>query len=143
MLEYVFFDERPYLGFLKFLRSRGLEPETSTGEDGCDLDTFEVRLPEDLEDALAAQIEACYDRMMDMNQELFDQAAASGLDNQHSAGVVVNLSDGRAAYARINPKLLNKVLQVLSPAELGEIVDAIASAVENPDGDSLCQKPEP
>jgi hypothetical protein len=143
MLEYVFFDERPYLGFLQFLRSRGIEPETSTGEDGFDLDTFEVRLPEELDDALAAEIEACYDRMMDLNQELFDQAAAGGLDNQHAAGVVVNLSDGRAAYARVDPKLLNKVLQVLTPPEFGQIVDAIASAVEDPDSHSLCQKPEP
>ena len=142
MLEYVFFDERPYQGFLKFLRSRGIEHETDAGEDGFDVDTFEVRLSEDLDEALAAEIEACYDRMMDMNQELFDQAAASGLDNQYAAGVVVNRSDGQAVYARVDPKLLNKLLQVLTPAEFGQIVDAIASAVEDPDSHSLCQKPD-
>ena len=143
MLEYVFFDERPYRGFLTFLRSRGIEPETGTREDGFDLATFEVRLPEDLDDALAVEIEACYDRMMDMNQELFDQAAASGLDNQYAAGVVVNLRNGRTVYAQVDPRLLNKVLQVVTPADFGQIVDAIATAVEDPDSHSLCQKPEP
>jgi hypothetical protein len=35
---------------------------------------------EDLSEALGAEIEAHYDRTMDMSQELFDQAAASGAD---------------------------------------------------------------
>ncbi|MCG7877625.1 MAG: hypothetical protein JAY75_10985 [Candidatus Thiodiazotropha taylori] len=52
----------------------------------------------------------------------------------------VTLADGRIVQAVIDPKLMQRLLGAVSPRELGEFVDAIAAAVENPDERPLCQR---
>lgn len=47
MLEYIFFDERPWTRFIEYLQQRGLAPHADREEQG-----FMVRLPEDADDAL-------------------------------------------------------------------------------------------
>ena len=135
MLDYVFFDRRPFERFLAYLRERGLEPVCREGDDAV----FEVSLPEDLDDALTDAVEAYYDEMMAYNQALFEDGSAPGSD-YHAAGVVVNLRNGEAVYAEVEPDLLARVMSVLSPEEFGRLVDAIVDAVEAPDGRSFCQR---
>ena len=134
MLDYVFFSHQPYDRFVAYLRERGLSPVCSEGEE-----TFEVSLPEDLESALSDRVEAFYDEMMDLNQALFEAESAPPHDH-HAAGVVVNLKDGRTVYADVDPRLLAKVMQAVTPEELGGLVNAIVDAVEAPDERSLCQR---
>jgi hypothetical protein len=135
MLEYVFFHPRPYAEFIEFLRTRGIDPETESAEG-----SHEVRVPEDLDDALSDAIEERYDALMALNQELFEQEQAQDADNYHAAGVVVNLQDGSTVYADIDPRLLGRVMEVLTPQEFGQVVSAIADAVENPDTRTFCQR---
>lgn len=135
MLEYIFFHRQPFDAFVEYLNERGLAPETEVEED-----SFEVRLPEDLDDDLAAEIEERYDAFMDMNRELFEQTQEQGADNYQAAGVVLNLKDGQAVYAHVDPALLARVMTVLSPQEFGEIVNAIVDAVEDPDTRTFCQR---
>ena len=61
-------------------------------------------------------------------------------DYHVSAGVVVNLKDGRSVYANVPGDLLQRIMQALSPKELGELVNAIVDAVENPDDGPLCKR---
>lgn len=133
MLEYIFFDERPWRQFIDYLESLGLQPERSSEDQG-----WLVALPEDLDDALDEQIEAYYDRMLEMNESLV--AEAEGEAHVHTAGVNVTLADGRVVQAAIDPKLMQRLLEVVSPEELGELVNAIADAVENPDERPFCQR---
>ena len=56
--------------------------------------------------------------------------------------MVVNLASGDTVYARVDPGLLGRIMQVLTPQELGEVVNAIVDAVENPDGRPLCHRPD-
>lgn len=58
MLDYILFDERTWRDFIDYLRQLGLEPEVSVGED-----VWLVALPEDLDEAIDAKIEACYDQL--------------------------------------------------------------------------------
>ena len=58
----------------------------------------------------------------------------------HMAGVVVTWKDGTVSYADIDPNLLGRVMGVISPEGLGEIVSAIADAVENPQPKACCQR---
>lgn len=129
MLDYLFFVEPPYRKFLAFLEERGVPAERNEEEDH-----FEASIPEELDDALLDQIEARYDELMEEGMEQMEA------EDQHSAGVVVNLKDGRTTYAVVRPDLINRVLEAISPEELGELVNAIADAVENPDERSLCQR---
>ena len=136
MLEYVFFNAEPCARFCAFLVDRGLKPETRQGDPGV-----VVCLAEDaVDDALADSIDAFYDEMFALDQQIFDGNAEPASDNYHAAGVVVNLKDGRAVYAEVSPALLNKVMQVLDPRELGELVTAVVDAVENPDERTFCQR---
>ena len=133
MLEYIFFDERPWNRFTEFLQQKGLSPQAEHEEQG-----YMVRLPEDTDDELMDDIEDFYDEMLDMNQALFTEE--EGEDHRHSAGVTVNLSDGRTVQVAVDPGLLNRILEVVSTEELGLLVNAIADAVENPDDRSICRR---
>ena len=133
MLEYIFFDERPWQQFIDYLESLGLSPERSSGDQG-----WLVALPEDLDDELDEKVEAYYDRMLEMNESLV--AEEEGDAHVHTAGVNVHLSDGRVVAAAVDPKLMQRLLDAVSPEELGDFVNAIVDAVENPDERPFCQR---
>ncbi|WP_428623991.1 hypothetical protein [Sedimenticola sp.] len=134
MLEYIFFDERPWQQFIAFLQQKGLQPQSAQEDQG-----FMVRLPDDTDDSLMDAIEAYYDEMLDMNEALFVEQADAA-DNVHAAGVSVNLSDGRSVQALVDPALLNRILDVLSTDELGQFINSIVDAVEHPDERSVCRR---
>ncbi|MBT3059017.1 MAG: hypothetical protein G8D61_04420 [gamma proteobacterium symbiont of Ctena orbiculata] len=133
MLDYILFDERSWRDFIDYLRQLGLEPEVSVGDEG-----WLVALPEDLDEAIDAKIEACYDRLLDRDEIRI--AAGEGEAHRHRAGVNVTLGDGRVVQAPVDPGLMRRLLAAVSPGELGEFVDAIVAAVENPDDRPLCQR---
>ncbi len=133
MLEYIFFDRRPWQLFIDFLRDQGLDPDHGEEDQG-----MMVRLPDDTDDALMGAIEERYDELLEMNERLF--AEQEGEAHVHRAGVSVSLSDGRVVEAAVPPALLNRILDVVSTDELGQFVSAIVDAVENPDERPFCQR---
>lgn len=133
MLEYIFFDQRPWRLFIDFLRDEGLAPEFVEEDQG-----LLVRLPDDTDDRLMDAIEARYDELLDMNEQLFSEQ--EGEAHVHRAGVSVSLGDGRVVEAGVPPALLNRILEVISTDELGQLVSAIVDAVENPDERPFCQR---
>ncbi len=135
MLDYVFFHQTPFDEFVAFVRAKGLQPETEA-EDG----NYEVRLPEDIDDALSDEIEERYDALMDMNRALFERGQQEDADNYQGAGVVLNLKDGQTVYADVDSGLLAKIMGVLSAEEFGEVVNAIVDAIENPDTRTFCER---
>ena len=137
MLEYVFFNADPCARFRSFLEERGLPSSLAEGDPELVVQVDEERVDDELADA----IEARYDELFELDQRLYEASLGPPADNYQTSGVVVNLEDGRAVYAGVRPDLLRKVLQALSPEELGELVEAIAEAVENPDERSLCERP--
>ncbi|MDY0049199.1 MAG: hypothetical protein RBR73_00470 [Halothiobacillaceae bacterium] len=128
--------ERP---FVEHLEVRGLPCDCRP--DPVAEGTVIVRIAQELEDELYEELEAMYDRLMDDAQPWLDEA---GHDMRFAAaGITVHLADGRTSLARVAPEMLNRLLSVLSPQELGEFVARIADAVENPDDSPLCKaRPE-
>ena len=104
-----------------------------------DDDVLNVGIDEDIDDQLLARIEAFYDEMMTLNQRLLEEGSPA----QHTAGVVVNLASGDTVYANLAPDLLARIMTVLTPEELGTLVDAVVDAVENPDRRAPCQRKDP
>jgi riboflavin biosynthesis pyrimidine reductase len=133
MLEYILFDERPWRRFIDYLESLGLEPQASSDDQG-----WLVALPEDLDDELDEKIEAFYDRMLAMNESLVAQE--EGQAQVHTAGINLTLAGGQVVQAAVDPKLMQRLLSVITPEELGELVNLIVDAVENPDERPLCQR---
>ena len=85
MLEYIFFDERPWKNFLEFLEQLDLTPRSNITEG-----TWLVELPEEIEDEQFERIEAFYDQMLDYNEELVIES--EGDAHVHLAGVNITLS---------------------------------------------------
>ena len=137
MLEFIFFHQKPYQLFVDELKERALTFSISQDEEENE---YEVHMDEDLDDDLLEEIEECYDRLMEMNQQLVDEEEGQSSNNYHLASITVTLADGSISYARIPPALLSKMMQVITPEELGQVVTAIADAVENPDDRSMCQR---
>jgi hypothetical protein len=136
MLEYVFFHEEPVRRFCSFLSELGLSP--SHGNSG---ESWLVTLEEEkVDDATADRIDAFYDEMFDLDQQLYDSGMQEDSENFGSAGVVVNLKDGTSVYADVPPELLHKIMQTLTPLELADLVNAIVDAVEKPDDRPLCKR---
>ena len=136
MLEYVFFEQEPRERFQGFLAEQGLDWTLETR----DPETLVVIDDATIDDELADRIEDLYDELFDMEQAIYEASIPKSPDHYIGTGVVVNLKDGRAVYANLPPELLNRVLTVVSPEELGTIVDAIVSAVEDPDERTFCQR---
>lgn len=136
MLEYVFFHEQPVRLFCRFLTELGLSPgEMDAGE------SWLVTLDEEsVDDETADRIDLYYDQMFDLDQQLYDSGMQEDSENFGSAGVVVNLNDGTSVYADVPPELLHKIMQALTPGELGDLVNAIVDAVEKPDSRPLCKR---
>lgn len=133
MLEYAFFHPKPCGLFCDFIEGKGLIPRLEQE----DLST-NVLLPEELDDALLDQIEAYYDELLDMTEEL--TAGEDGEEYIHKVGIAVNLKDGRSVLAAVEPALVNKLLGSITLVELGDLVNAIVDAVENPDLRPLCKR---
>jgi len=135
MLEYILFHSTPFQLFIDWLKTKGISPETE-----IDGDHYLIRIPEDLNDDLLDEVDEKYDSLMDMNQKIVNDEEKESQQGQHMAGIIVTLKDGSISYADVDPDLLGRVIGAISPEELGEIVSAIADAVENPQPDPYCKR---
>ena len=136
MLEYVFFHQQPLGQFCEFLRGKGIPFQLLDSSESLLLAIEE----QSIDDPMADIIDEYYDEMLDLDQSIYDQGMVEDEENYASAGVVVNLMDGQSIYADVPGNLLKKIMDVLSPQELGDLVNAIADAVENPDKRTLCKR---
>jgi hypothetical protein len=130
MLEYVFFDEAIRESFLQFLRERGVDARANDA-DGCI-----AEVPEDLDDELAEAIDEKYELLLQETAALMEEGEHALEKNV--AGVTFQLSDGTPCTVRLNPDLVARVLNCLTMEEFRDMVQLIASGVENPDNRPLC-----
>ena len=136
MLEYVFFHQQTLDQFCEFLRGKGVPFQLLESSESLLL-AIEEQI---INDSMADIIDDHYDEMLDMDRSIYDRGLVEDEDNYAAAGVVVNLMDGQSVYADVPGDLLKKIMDVLSPAELGDLVNAIADAVESPDKRTLCRR---
>lgn len=135
MLDYILFNEKLFQLFIDWLKEKDVAYEVNIDEDN-----YVIKVSENLDDDLLDDIDDKYDELMDMNQALINDEEKESNDGYHMAGVVVTLKDGSISYADIDSTLLSRIVSVISPEELGEIVTAIADAVENPQPKTYCQR---
>ena len=133
MLDYIFFNENLLDRYLAFLEERGISFDKRRDEMG-----FVVSIPEDLENGLEDEADAFYEELLERQEEVME-TEGDPLD-KNVAAITVNLTDGRVVYAPVRPALLNKLLASISAQEVGELVHAIASAIENPDERPICKR---
>ena len=133
MFDYIFFANEPRDRFLAYLEEKGITPEMAdNGEERV------VKIDEDIDDALLDSIDEFYDAMMELNEAIV--AAEEGEAHRHAAGITINLGDGSSVQVAVEPEFLNRLLEAISIEELGQFVNRIADAVENPDDTPFCKK---
>jgi len=135
MLEYVLFHPKPFELFIAFLKENKLAIETDEN-DGI----YEIRISEEINKSLSEEIEAEYDRLIALNQELFFAENPPTDENYRMASVMITLKNGDMTSAHLPPELLARVLDVIDEGEFHQIISAVVDAVENPDERSYCQK---
>ena len=136
MYEFTFLTPDGGAGFIKRLEAEGLEPTVSS--DPIAEEATTVAIPDDIDESLADRIEEWYEEETQAAEaELF---ASGGAGADVSAGVWVQLADGRASFAPVPPDMVSRILSVLSADELGDFVSRIANAVEHPDDTPICRR---
>jgi hypothetical protein len=134
MFEYIFFHPQPAREFVDWLKQQGVSAQSREDEEG-----YIVEVPKDLDDELDEAVDAKYEALLEQNEALLVEEHGDEA-GYHMAGICVHLSDGRVSYADIDPKLMGRVLGCVTPEEFTTIVDAIVTAVENPQEQTYCQR---
>jgi hypothetical protein len=137
MYEFTFLTPDGGAGFIKRLEAEGLE--VTVASDPIAEEATTVSIPDDIDESLADRIEEWYEEETQAAEaELF---ASGDAEADVSAGVWVQLSDGRSSFAPVPPDMVSRMLSVLSADELGDFVSRIANAVEYPDDTPICRRP--
>ncbi len=135
MLEYVFFHETPFQSFIKYLETKKVSPKITIEDD-----SYEIGISEDTDEDLSDQIDDKYDELMEMNQTLLEEQEQTSEKNYSLASIGFKLKDGTSSNANIDSSVMSRIMGVITPLELNIMVDAIVTAVENPEQRSLCQQ---
>ncbi len=135
MIEYIFFHQKPFDLFCRFLRQENIVFNKSKEE--TDVEGWLVALPDDLDVSLSGRIECLYDELLGMDESLVIEDPENTIDQ---AGLAVCLKSGVSVFASVDPDVLNRMLTVVTRDEVAEFIDAVVSAVETPDQSPLCQR---
>lgn len=137
--EYTFFDANIASSFAKQCESMGFNVEQRAEESPTGENLFEVLILDAMNDEQAEQIEEIYSDM------LFGEQAAQieGNDGEAIAdvcGVQVQLVSGAFTTVAIHPKIMNKILSVLTIDELQKFLAQVAEDIENPKDGPICRR---
>ncbi len=135
MLEYVFFHETPFQSFVKYLETKKVSPKITIEDD-----SYEIGISEDIDDNLSDEIDDKYDELMELNQALLEEQEETSDNNYNLASIGFKLKDGTSSNANIDSSVMSRIMGVITPLELNLMVDAIVTAVENPEQRSICQQ---
>jgi predicted hydrolase (HD superfamily) len=133
MLEYIFFHDEPRKQFLHYLESLDI-PHVEQD----DIMGMIVAVPEDLGEEIEDQIEAHYDKLMEDAEERLAEAGEAA--EKDVAAITISLQNGDTIYASVDPKVLNRILSVITTQELNDLVNSIVNSVENPDDRPFCNR---
>lgn len=133
MLEYIFFHHDPRLLFMQYLNKQNIPYSEQDDNMG-----MVIAIPEDLDEPIEDAIEKHYDTLMENAEELLlSDGEAAEKDN---AAITITLDDGKIIYASVSPNVINRVLTVITPQELNNLVNSIVTSALNPDESSLCSR---
>lgn len=132
-LEYILFDSRWSAEFTRFLDA--IKIPWQQRKDG---DSDLIAIPDDLDDATDAQIEAEYERILAAH-EAEDVAQDMDVDDLRRVGIQYQDRDGATRQARVDSDTVNRIMSVLSLDELQAFVQSLADEIESGGDKRLCE----
>ena len=133
MLEYIFFHDEPRKQFLQYIESLDIPHVAQDDTMG-----MIVAIPEELGEDIEDEIEVHYDKLMEDAEERLTEAGEAA--EKDVAAMTISLQSGDTIYASVEPKVLNRILSVITTQELNDPVNSIVSSVENPDERPFCNR---
>jgi len=136
MLDYLFFNQSIADKFIDFMTKNNLEwiQEVEKIQNAIVLKTSED-IDSDLWDAL----DDLYDEL-GLEDALLSDTNTTEEHDIDTAGVYIQLQNGEQTIAKINPLIMNRILDVISMDEFNDFIEAIVTSVENPDDSAICLK---
>lgn len=131
MLDYICFDELFTKEFIACLEERGVSYQCRKDDMGTIVaipDDLDEELDDDIDERFE-ELERAYERRL--KQELMES-------EKNISAISVNLANGETCYVPIPEEMMNRLMSVLSSQEIGDLVDAIVSVVEDPDTRPIC-----
>jgi hypothetical protein len=132
MLDYICFDALFTQGFTEFLKQNNVQYQLRDD----DMGTI-VSIPDDLNDELDDLIDGQFEALEREYEARLKQEMVS--EEKNITAISVNLSSGDTCYVPVSEEMMQRLLSVLSPQEVGDLVDAIVSVVEKPDPRFICK----
>lgn len=133
MLEFIFFNDGLRDQFVEFAESLDLECESRLDELGT-----VVMVPEDLPDEIEDQLEDRYAELMEQQAALADED--TDVTQHQVVGINVTFSDGSERTLKLDPAIVNRMLECFTLEEIQELVSAIANSLQNATSAPLCQR---
>lgn len=134
MLEYIFFHNDSLNLFVQLLEQKNVPYKQSIDSLGKI-----VSIPENLDDETADTVDEYYEELLASSEDLLTDDELEP-EEKCAASVTISLPDGKVAYAGIPPELLNRILTVVTPQELGQFIDLIVNSVLSPDHRPFCSR---
>ncbi len=134
MIEYLFFNEAISLKFIEILKQKKIEWEK---EIEFVQEAISIRVSEDIGDELWDELDDIYDDLTIEDQLMLE--ANSDEEDVSSAGIYLQLAGGKQTVAKIDPNVMNKMLEVITMEEFNSFIEVIVSSVEEPDDSPICK----
>ncbi len=136
MLEYLFFNPEFADKFEVFLRGKQLQFERVI--EAVQNATL-ITLSEDIDEALWDEIDTFYDALSDLDMLQLQESLVDD-DKTNAAGIYIQLREGKQTIAKVDPEVMNKILETISMDEFNAFIEAIVQSVETPDESAFCKK---
>ena len=136
MLDYLFFNIQFAELFIKFLDKKRLK---YTQAKELVQNANIVCISENLDDDLWNEIDNVYDDLAEQDQQMLQDELED--DNKiDTAGIYIQLANDKTTIAKIDPDVMNRMLETISMDEFNDFIEVIVASVENPDNSALCEK---
>jgi hypothetical protein len=133
-MEYTFFNQHLRARFIEFAAEQGLVCRTRD-------DTMEgsvIELPDDMDDEQMSVLEETYEALMD--EQMLLAGDEEGWVTHRVMGITINRADGSVQAVRLHGDVARRLAEHFTPAEIHELVQAIAQNIENPIPGPVCRK---
>ena len=136
MLEYLFFNSVFAQKFIRVLEQHDLpyQQQVESVQDAILITT-----PEDLDDELWDTIDEAYDELYEQDQQLL-QSLLDDDSKINAAGIYIQLKDDKQTVAKIDPDVMNRMLEKISMDEFNTFIEAVVQSVEQPDNSPFCEQ---
>jgi hypothetical protein len=135
-LEYLFFTREIADQFIQSLKDKNLcWKERKDSIHG----NIIIHIPEDDIGDHWDDVDDDYDKLAQEDQRQ-KELGINNEDDVSTAGIYIQLKNGKQTVAQVNPDVLGRILSVIDSDEFAEFVDIIAKSIEEPDDAPICKR---